>query len=466
MERCIFYKNYLKKRCGMWRKLYEQLRYWKQDAQGKTAIMIDGARRIGKSWIAEEFAKGEYESYILIDFYKAPDEVKEAFEKYLDDLDTFFLRISAYYGVKLHERNSLIIFDEVQFYPRARAAIKYLVADGRYDYLETGSLVSIRKNTSDILIPSEEQHLKMHPMDFEEFLRATGSDTLLPLMRACFEKRQPMGQALHRKAMSAFRLYLIVGGMPQAVNEYVATKDFERVDAVKRNILELYRNDIIKHARGAELKAEAIFDEIPSQLSRHEKRFRLVSLKKDAKMRDYDDAFLWLKDSRIANICYGSDEPNVGLKLNLNRTVLKCYMADTGLLISHTFDERGLVSEEVYKKLLFGKLELNEGMIFENIVAQMLTANGHSLFFYSNSDKTDRSSRMEIDFLIAKSKATARHNVSPIEVKSTKRYTLTSLKKFRTKYAEYTGQCYVIHTADLREDDGILYLPPYMVAVL
>ncbi len=376
------------------------------------------------------------------------------------------MRLSAYYSIRLHERNTLFIFDEVQFFPRARAAIKYLVADGRYDFIETGSLLSIRKNTQDILIPSEERHLRLNPMDFEEFLLAIGNDTLFPFIKDCFEKKIPMGQALHRKAMDLFRLYMIVGGMPQAVNEYAATKNFERVDQIKREILELYRNDIQKHAKGSELKAEAIFDDIPAQLSKHEKKFKLSSLKKNARMRDYDDAFMWLKDSRIVNICYNADEPNIALKLNMTRTTLKCYMADTGLLISHAFDENGLVSEEVYKKLLFGKLEINEGMIFENIVAQMLIANGHKLYFYSKPDNRDASSRMEIDFLITKNKVTSRHNIQGIEVKSTKRYTLSSLKKFKAKYEEYADACYVLHTSDFKEEDGIIYLPVYMASMM
>lgn len=428
--------------------------------------MIDGARRVGKSYLAQEFAKNEYKSYIFIDFFTAPDEVKELFEKYLSDLDTFFMRLSVYYSVTLHERNTLFIFDEVQFFPRARAAIKYLVADGRYDFIETGSLLSIKKNTQDILIPSEERHLRLNPMDFEEFLLAIGNDTLFPFIKDCFEKRVPLGQALHRKAMDLFRLYLIVGGMPQAVKEYVASKNFERVDQIKREILELYRNDIQKHAKGSELKAEAIFDEIPAQLSKHEKKFKLSSLKKNARMRDYDDAFMWLKDSRIVNVCYNADEPNVALKLNMTRTTLKCYMADTGLLISHAFDENGLVSEEIYKKLLFGKLELNEGMIFENIVAQMLVANGHKLYFFSKADNEDFSSRMEIDFLITKNKITSRHNIQGIEVKSAKRYTISSLKKFKAKYSEFVDACCVLHTLDLKEANGIIYLPVYMATMM
>lgn len=450
----------------MYRKFYEKLLKWKKEECGKSAVLIDGARRVGKSFIAEEFAKKEYKSYIIIDFFTAPDEVKDLFVQHLSDLDTLFMKLSAYYSVKLYERDTLFIFDEIQFFPRARAAIKYLVADGRYDFIETGSLLSIKKNTQEILIPSEEHHLRMNPMDFEEFLLAMGNDSLFSVIRKCFEKKIPLGQALHRKAMDLFRLYLIVGGMPQVVRTYVETKSFEKVDQVKRGILELYRNDIQKHAKGAELKAEAIFDEIPAQLSKHEKKFKISSLKKDAKRRDYDDAFMWLSDSRIVNVCYNSDEPNVALKMNMTRTSLKCYMADTGLLISHAFDENGLVGEELYKKLLFGKLEVNEGMFFENIVAQMLVAGGHKLYFYSKVDNRDSSGRMEVDFLISKSKVTSRHNISCIEVKSTKRYTLSSLNKFRKKYSEYADICYVLHTSDLKTDDGIVYLPVYMTPLL
>ncbi len=450
----------------MRRKFYQTLLKWKNLSQGNSAVLIEGARRVGKSFVAQDFGKNEYKTCIFIDFFIAPDEVKELFEKYLHDLDTFFAKISAFYSVPLYERETLFIFDEVEFFPRARAAIKYLVQDGRYDYIETGSLLSIQKNTQDILIPSEEHHLQLNPMDFEEFLLATGNETLLPIIKQCFEKKQPMGQALHRKAMDLFRLYLIVGGMPQSVLEYINSKDFEKVDATKRQILELYRTDIQKHAKGSELKAESIFDEIPAQLSKHEKKFKLSLLTKDAKMRDYEDAFMWLSDSKITNFCYNTDEPNIALKLNMTRTSLKCYMADTGLLISHAFDENGLVTEQIYKKLFFDKLELNEGMLFENIVAQMLTANGHKLYFYSKADNKDASARMEIDFLITKSKTTARHNIRAIEVKSGQRYTLSSINKFRKKYAEYTDSCFVIHTQDFKEEDGIIYLPVYMLMYL
>ena len=450
----------------MRRKIYEEILKWKKRSAGQTALLIDGARRVGKSYIAEKFAAAEYKSYLLIDFNRAPKEVTDLFDNYLNDLDTLFMYLSGFYNTKLYERETLIILDEVQLCPRARSAIKYLVADGRYDYLETGSLMSIKKNVKDILIPSEEEHLKMYPLDFEEFLWALDNETLMPLIQTCYEKKQPMGQALHRKAMDYFRQYMIVGGMPQAVARYVETRDFDSIDRVKRAILELYRADIVKHAAGYEIKVEQIFDNIPAHLQKHDKKFKLSSLKKEARFRDYDDALFWLSDAMIANICYNSTAPSIGLKLNMDRLTLKCYMADTGLLISHAFDENGIVSEEIYKKLLFDKLECNKGMIVENLVAQMLTAAGHKLYFYSNPSRDEVSERMEIDFLIAKSKISSRHNISPIEVKSGKNYTLTSLKKFRNKYAEQTDTPYVLHTGDLKEADGITYLPLYMTPLL
>lgn len=450
----------------MRRKIYQDLCDWKLESAGRTALLIDGARRVGKSHIVEEFARKEYTTYILIDFNRIGDEVKNLFALYLNDLDTLFLYLSAYFNVKLYERESLIIFDEVQLYPRARSAIKYLVADGRYDYIETGSLMSIKANVADIVIPSEERHIKMYPMDFEEFLWALENETLMNVIRSCFEARKPLGQALHRKAMDCFRQYLIVGGMPQAVQEYIDTKDFDKVDRVKRDILTLYRADIVKYAAGYQMKVEGIFDEIPSQLQKHEKKFKLSSLRKEARFRDFQDAMFWLDDAMIVNICYNSTEPSIGLKLNTDRMTLKCYMADTGLLISHAFDENGIVSEEIYKKLLFDKLEVNKGMIMENAVAQMLTAGGHKLYFYSRTSRTDKNERMEIDFLVAKSKVSNRHNISPIEVKSGKNYTLSSLNKFIKKFYEQTYIPYVLHTGDFREEGGVVYLPLYMTPLL
>lgn len=450
----------------MKRKIYTTLLDWKERRAGKTALLIDGARRVGKSYIVEAFAKKEYRSYIVIDFFTASQDVKDLFENYLHDLDTFFLFLSNYYQVKLYPRETLIVFDEVQEFPRARGAIKYLVADGRYDYIETGSLMSIKKNVQDALIPSEEHHVKLYPMDFEEFLWALGDDMLMPFIKERFEKKQPLGPALHRKAMDLFRQYLIVGGMPQAVKEFVESRDFDEVDRVKRDILTLYRADMMKHAQGYEIKVARVFDEIPAQLQKHERKFKLADLEKNARMRDYEDALFWLDDAMIVNTCYNSTAPNIGLKLNMDRLTLKCYMADTGLLISHAFDENGIVSEEIYKKILFDKLEVNMGMIVENVVAQMLVASGHKLYFYSNPSREDKNARMEIDFLIAKDKISNRHNISPIEVKSSTRYTLTSLRKFVTKYKEQTHIPYVIHPNDFKEEDGIVYLPLYMTPML
>lgn len=456
----------MKREISMKRKIYTDLLNWKQQDAGQTAILIDGARRVGKSYIAERFAKNEYKSYILIDFNRVSKEVTDLFINYLNDLDMLFMYLSNFYNVKLYIRESLIILDEVQLFPKARAAVKYLVADGRYDYIETGSLMSIKANVQDIMIPSEERHLRMYPLDFEEFLWGMGNETLMDFIKVCFKNRKPMGQVLHRKAMDYFRQYLIVGGMPQAVTAYADTHDFEKVDRIKRDILELYRADIVKHAKGYEMKVEQIFDDIPAQLQKHEKKFRLSSLKKEARFRNYEDALFWLSDAMIANICYNSTAPNIGLKLNMERMTFKCYMSDTGLLISHAFDENGIVSQELYKKLLFDKLEVNKGMIVENIVAQMLVASGHKLYFYSNSSRNDASARMEIDFLIAKSKISSRHNISPLEVKSGKNYTLSSLKKFRTKYTEQLYIPYVLHTGDYKEGDGIIYLPLYMTPLL
>ena len=449
----------------MKRKIYDSMQKWKEE-NGRTALLIDGARRVGKSYIAQEFAKKEYKSYILIDFNRAPAEITDLFVHYLNDLNMFFFYFSNFYGVKLYERESLIIFDEVQLFPKARAAIKYLVEDGRYDYVETGSLMTIKKNVADIVIPSEERHMKMYPLDFEEFLWALDNDTLMDFIGLCFEEKKPMGQVLHRKTMDYFRQYLIVGGMPQAVKTYRDSHDFDQVDRVKRDILELYRADIIKHAEGYQMKVAQIFDDIPAQLQKHDTKFKFSSLKKEARFREYEDALFWLSDAMITNICYNSTAPNIGLKLNMDRMTLKCYMADTGLLISHAFDENGLVSEEIYKKLLFDKLEVNKGMIIENIVAQMLTASGHKLYFYSNPSRDDASLRMEIDFLTAKSKISNRHNISPIEVKSSKNYTLTSLRKFKEKYKEQLHIPYVLHPNDLKEENGILFLPLYMTPLI
>ena len=450
----------------MKRKISNKLLEWKQESNGEYALLIDGARRVGKSYIVRQFAEKEYRSCVILDFNLVSKSIKDLFENGLDNLDRFFMYLSNYTGKTLYTRDTLIVFDEVQQYPKARAAIKYLVKDGRYDYIETGSLISIKKNVEGIVIPSEEEHIKMFPMDFEEFLWAMGEEMLMPFIKDCFERKKPLGQLMHRRAMDYFRLYMIVGGMPQAVEKYVETRDFAKVDKLKRRILELYRSDISKYAKGYDTKVKSIFEEIPSQLQKHEKKFRLSALKEGARARDYETAFFWLDDAMIINSCYNTTEPNVGLNLNKDTNTMKCYMADTGLLISHAFDTNEIVSEDLYRKILLDKLEMNSGMIVENIVAQMLRTAGHKLFFYSNASMTDKDSRMEIDFLIAKSKITTRHNISPIEVKSSVRYTLTSLRKCIAKYGSYLSTAYVIHPADLKEEDNLVFLPLYMCPLL
>ncbi len=456
----------------MKRKIYQQLLDWKQNRRGDVALLIEGARRIGKSYIVEEFAKNEYDSYLLIDFSRVNPKVMEFFDLYLDDLDMLLTSLELYgkkkltpRGEKGEEAHSLVIFDEIQFCPRARAAIKHLVADNRYDYIETGSLISIKKNVKDIMLPSEEHAVEMYPMDFEEFLWAMGDDMLMPFIKAQFEKLQPMG-AFHNRALNYFRQYMIVGGMPQAVQAYVDTRDFDKVDEKKRDILSIYRNDIRKYAESQENKVAAIFEEVPGQLQKHEKRFVLADLQTEARMRDYSEAFFWLSDAKIINCCYNSTEPSIGLKLNEERTTLKCYMGDTGLLISHAFDERGIVTTELYQKLMFDKLEVNEGMLVENIVAQMLKAAGHKLYFFSKYSAKDCDDRMEIDFLISKPTITSRHNISPIEVKSGKQYTITSLRKCIRKYGSQLATPYVLHDKDLKKEEDIVYLPLYMTPLL
>lgn len=450
----------------MKRKVYDELLKWKKESNGKTAILIDGARRVGKSYIAEKFAKENYKSYILIDFSKVPNSVKELFDNYLDNLDYLFTYLSEYFGVKLYERNSIFIFDEVQFCPRARSAIKHLVADGRYDYIETGSLISIKKNVKDILIPSEEHTIKMYPMDFEEFLWAMDNETLMDFIKQCYNEKKTLGQPLHRKAMDYFKEYLIVGGMPQAVKEYSESRDFEKVDSIKRDILKLYRDDIRKYGDEISFKVEQIFDEIPAQLQKHEKKFNLSKLDINARFREYYGAFYWLEDAGLVNMAYNTTEPNIGLKLNMDSSSFKCYFFDTGLLLSMAFDENGIASEEIYKKILFDKLSFNEGMLIENVVAQMLATTGKKLYFYSTNSRENSADTMEIDFLIAKATTTSRHNIIPIEVKSGKNYTYNSLNKFSDKYKNYLDTPIILHPQDLKEENGILYLPLFMAPIL
>lgn len=452
----------------MKRKIYDELLLWKNKRKGKSAMMIEGARRVGKSYIVKEFAQREYKSYILIDFFKVGDDIKDLFKNYKNNLDMLFTYLSTYFSTKLYPRESIIVFDEIEFCPDARAAIKYLVEDGRYDYLETGSLLGMNRSTQedDYLVPSEEEKMDMHPMDFEEFLWAMGEDTLMDFIRMCFYKEQPVGQSMHRKIMDYFRLYLIVGGMPQAVLEYLDTRSFEDVDRVKRQILNLYHNCIERYAGKFATKVNSIYEAIPAQLQLHDHKFQLADIDKNARFRNYASAFFWLRDAKMVNLAFNTTEPSIGLGMKQKDNSLKCYMNDTGLMISHAFNERGIVSDQLYQKILKDKLEINAGMLMENIVAQMLTASGCKLFFYSNSSRDNKEDRMEIDFLISKKTITSRHNISPIEVKSSTGFTTISLEKCINKYSSHLAQAYIIHTGDVKPDGNYLYIPLYMVPCL
>lgn len=443
------------------RKIYDKLLKWKNQSNGSTAILIDGARRVGKSYIVEEFGKNEYESYIIIDFGNISQDVLDLFIYDTTNLDLFFAKLSAYYGKTLHKRNSLIIFDEVQQFPKARQLIKYLVADGRYDYIETGSLIRLKKNVQDIIIPSEEEHIEMFPMDFEEFLWAMNDEVTVPLIRSCFENKTPLGPALHRKIMNDFRQYILVGGMPQSVLAYLNEKNFEASDSAKRKIIKLYRDDISKFASGYENKVFALFDNIPAQLSKKEKKYNLSSINKNARSRTYEDSFIWLNEAMIVNTCFNTTDPNVGLALSADNTTQKCYMADTGLLVTLTFMDNSFTENELYKAILFDKLSINEGMIMENIVAQMLRTNGHKLYFYSRCDNTNRENHMEIDFLISENK-----KIAPIEVKSNNYTSHSSLDKFKTKFSSKIGNSYILYSKDVMIKDGIIHLPFYMAMFL
>lgn len=443
------------------RKIYDKLLHWKRTGNGKTALLIDGARRVGKSHICEHFAKNEYKSYIIIDFGNVSKDIIDLFENESSDLNLFFAKLSVYYSTQLYNRNSVIIFDEVQQFPRARQLVKYLVADGRFDYIETGSLIRLKKNVKDIIIPSEEEHIEMFPLDFEEFLWAMGDEITSTLIKQCFEAKVPLGQAVHRKIMNEFRQYILVGGMPQAVTAYIEEKDFATADTVKRRILNLYREDASKFAKGYEDKVFAVFDSIPAQLSKKEKKYKLSSINKQARFRNYEDSFVWLSEAMIVNTCFNATDPNTGLALSADHATKKCYMADTGLLVTHTFMDSSYTENELYKAILFDNLNINEGMIMENIVAQMLRYNGHKLYFYSRSDKECRENNMEIDFLIKEGK-----KISSIEVKSGNYKSHSSLDKFKRKFPSNIGNSYILYSKDVMIKDGIIHLPFYMAMLL
>ena len=449
----------------MKRKFYNKMLEWKERSNGTSVLMIEGARRVGKSYLAEEFAKNEYESYIMIDFLEENDDFKAHFNELRSDLDSLFIFLQAYFNKELKERKSLIILDEIQKFPPAREMLKYLVKDGRYDYIETGSLISISSTSDKITIPSEEEKLTMYPMDFEEFLWAMDEQLLFENVKNSFQKGLPLMQALHRKLINRYSQYIVVGGMPQAVQKFADTKNYKEVDRIKKNIISLYRDDISKAKPHLREKIRSIFDLIPSELNKHEKKFKLSDIKKGARNDEYKEAFLWLEDAKLVNMCYRATEPNIGLKMNKDKESYKCYFADTGLLLSMAFDENEPAMADIMRKLSLNKLEVNNGMLYENVVAQSLVSTGRKLYFYSSYSR-EADDRMEIDFLIAKSRITTSHNISPIEVKSTTRYTFTSLNKYLRKYKEYINQPYVIHTADYSERDGIIYLPAYMTILL
>ena len=448
------------------RKIYDKFLAWKDETKGKKALLVEGARRIGKSTIVEEFAKNEYKSYIIIDFAKASQDIKSYFQQHLNDLDTFYMLLSVQYGVKLYPRESIIIFDEVQMFPKAREAIKYLVADGRYDFIETGSLISIKENVKDIVLPSEERHIKMYPLDFEEFCWALGEEALVSYIRRCFEEKTPLERYIHDKAMLIFKEYMLIGGMPQSIVAYIENqKDFEKADLEKRDILELYRSDIMKIDARYRSKVLAIFDQIPGLLSRHEKRVVFNRIVENSTAEQYEETFFWLSDSMIVNECRRANDPAVGLSLSESDTYLKCYMGDTGLLLSHAFDENELLEEEVYKQILNDKLGLNEGMLYENVIAQMLAANNHRLFFYTHYNEEKKRNDIEIDFIISNNSKT-KYKMYPIEVKSGARYSIKSLQKFNEKYKDRIGGAYIIHPRNLTIKEDIICIPPYMTICL
>ena len=450
----------------MRRKIYERLLKWKQEEAGRYALMIEGARRVGKSWIVQEFAEHEYEHSLILDFARVKSSVKEIFEEKLDDLDEFFMLLEARTGVSLVRGKTLIVFDEVQRFPRAREAVKYLVADGRFHYIETGSLISIKKNVEGIVIPSEELKVQMHPMDFEEFLWALGKDGVWPLVARRFSERKAMGAADHRMLMEYFRQYLIVGGMPQAVEAFVREKRLEESERAKKAILDLYSEDIGKFAGRLKEKVRAIWRAIPGELSLQDKRFSPGAVGEGVRMRELDAPFEWLQSAMTVNLAYHTADPNVGFKMTADHEGMKCYMADTGLLASHAYSDNPETVKDVLWKVLTGKIELNKGMLMENMVAQMFRAAGRELYFHKTFDRKDETKRMEIDFLLTKSKISSRHNVVPVEVKSSRDYTTVSLDRFSRTYPGYCANRIVLHPGDADFSKDIIYLPLYMAPLL
>lgn len=449
----------------MKRKIYDRLIRWKKESMGRSALLIEGARRVGKSYIVEEFGKNEYDTYVLINFSNTTPRIKNLFINDMHDIPMLLQKLSNLTATRFIERKTLIIFDEVQKWPRAREAIKFLVEDGRYDYIETGSLISIHENVENIIIPSEEEKIKMYPLDFEEFCWAMGDEVTVPAIREHFESKTPLGEDIHSAFMDTFRRYMIIGGMPRAVLEYASTKDFSKVENIKRQIIELYKEDIGKRAKANRRKTAALYDAIPSELSKHDKVFNLSDIDKNGKFSNYEDPIYWLEDSMIVNTCYNSTEPSIALGLNKDLSTLKLYSGDTGLLVSMAINTDASVEHEIYIDILQDRLHLNEGMFAENMVAQILTANGHKLYFHAfykkkEGGKIDKN-RSEVDFLIKKGK-----KVSIVEVKTGKSTGHASLNYMMDVYSKYLGQNYVLHTKDLRKEGNLLYLPIYMAICL
>lgn len=439
------------------RKMYDTMRKWKSERNGDTALLIQGARRIGKSTIAEEFARHEYKSYILIDFSKVSQEVSELFDD-ISDLNYLFIRLQFIYQVQLYERESVIILDEVQLQPKARQAVKHLVKDHRYDYIETGSLISVRSRSRDILIPSEETKVNMYPMDYEEFRWAMGDTVTIPLLRTAFESKKPVGDAVHRKLMRDFRLYMLVGGMPQAVAAYIKTNNFTAVDQAKRDIIQLYEEDFAKIDDNG--KAKAMYDAIPAQLSRNAVRYQVGNAIPDERVERVINIVKEMEDSMTVNIAYHSDDPNAGLALTMNQQCFKMYASDTGLFVTLAFKDSDITENVIYDKLLNDKLSTNLGYVYENVIAQMLRATGKNLFYHT-IPFAEGKKYYEVDFIIP-----GKHKISPIEVKSSGYKAHKSLDEFCEKYSERIMNKYLIYTKDYKRENGIEYIPVYMTLFL
>ena len=437
------------------RKVYDVLLEWKRESNGQTAAMIEGARRIGKSTVAEEFAKNEYESYILIDFSIASKATRALFED-ISDLNYLFLQLQLQYKADLKERKSVIIFDEVQKCPLARQAIKHLVKDHRYDYIETGSLISIKKNVKDIVIPSEERKINMYPMDYEEFLWAIGDNSSHNVIKQFFEMGKPLGQQTNRKLLRDFRLYMLVGGMPQAVEAYINTNNFKKVDSVKRDILNLYEDDFIKIDSTG--RASMLFDAIPAQLNKNTCRYHVsTALKRDVRADDLLQLIAEMKDSKTVLVSYHADNPNVGMSATIDLAKFKMFVCDTGLFTTLMFKDRDFTENELYEKLLSDKLSANLGYLYENVVAQMLTATGNELFYHTFMNPSSRHN-YEVDFLI-----TRKNKICPLEIKSSGYKKHASLDHFCEKYSDRILKKYLVYTKDYAKDKDVICLPIYML---